>query len=201
MIVAKASGKFSGVFKTTDNVKTFLQGVEALTNTQVLVGVTADKNTRKEGAEITNAELAYIHDKGSPEANIPARPFMEPGIKAVQDQIAKELENAGKAILDNGKPGGARKVEIALNRVGIIASRSIKAKIGEGIPPPLAPRTILGRIARVKSKSRRKKIEAELASGTPASRQGGVEGLFTPLIVTGQLRNAVTFILRRVGKK
>ena len=190
----------SGVFKVVDNFKKLTQSVEALTNTVVMVGVPDDKSGRREG-EINNAELAYIHDKGAPEANIPARPFMEPGIKAVQDQIAKEMENAGKAILKSGKFGSAKSVEGYLNRVGLIAVRSIRAKITEGIAPELAPSTVLGRIYRVKGKARRKKLKAALASGTPASRQGGVEGLFTPLVVTGQLRNAITYVLRKVGKK
>ena len=186
----------AGVFKTVDNLANLLKGVEVLTNTTVMVGVPEEKGSRREG-EINNAELAYIHDKGAPDANIPARPFMEPGIKAVQDQIATEMENAGKAIFR----GGASSVTTYLNRVGVIATRSIKNKISEGIPPPLAPSTIRGRINRVKSKSRRAKLKAELVSGTPASRQGGSEGLFTPLIVTGQLRNAITYVLRKVKRK
>jgi len=195
--MAKAST--SGVFKITDNFKKLTQSVEALTNTQVMVGVPDDKTSRKEG-EINNAELAYIHDKGSPEAGIPARPFMEPGIKAVKAQIEQEFQNAGKAILGGGKFGSAKSVEGYLNRIGLICVRSIRAVITAGIAPELAPSTIKGRINRIKGKARKKKILAELASGTPASRQNGVEGLFTPLIVTGQLRNAITYVLRTVNK-
>ncbi len=189
----------SGVFKTVDNFKKLTQSVEALTNTQVMVGVPDDKSGRREG-EINNAELAYIHDKGAPEAGIPARPFMEPGIKAVQAQIVTEMQNAGKAILNGGKFGSAKSVEGYLNRIGIICVRSIRAKITAGIAPELAPSTIRGRIYRIKGKARRKKIRAELASGTPASRQNGAEGVFTPLVVTGQLRNAITYVLRTVNK-
>ena len=69
----------SGVFKVVDNLRKLTQGIEVLTTMQVMVGVPDDKSGRREG-EINNAELAYIHDKGAPEANIPARPFMEPGI-------------------------------------------------------------------------------------------------------------------------
>jgi hypothetical protein len=192
--------RISGVFRTIDNLKKLTQGVEALTRTQVMVGVPADKSPRKDGDAITNAELAYIHDKGSADGRIPARPFMEPGIEAVKDQIIVEMRNAGKALLSGGKAGGAKKVEMYLNRIGIIATRSIKAKITEGIPPPLAPSTIAGRIRRVKGKARRKKIDAALAAGMPESRQAGVEGLFTPLIVTGALRNSIVYVLRKVGK-
>lgn len=184
----------SGVVKKVDNLKNMMQGIETLTETTVMVGVPQDKGERRTG-EIGNADLAYIHDKGSAAAGIPARPFMEPGIKAVQKEIEQEMFNAGKAVFR-----GARSVEVFLNRVGLIASRSIKMKITEGIPPPLAPSTIAGRIRRVKGKKRRAKIDAMLASGTPESRQNGAEGIFTPLVVSGQLRNAITYVLRKLRK-
>jgi hypothetical protein len=183
-----------GVFKKADNVKKFLQGIEMLTETSVMVGVPADKDARKSG-EINNAALAYIHDKGAPEANIPARPFMQPGILAVKGLIQKEMLNASKAALK-----GAKSVESYLNRIGIIATRSIKDQITKGIPPPLAESTIRGRIARVKGKKRRQKIDDALAAGTPTSRQGGAEGIFTPLVVTGALRNSITYVLRKLRK-
>jgi hypothetical protein len=185
----------AGVFKKVDNVRKMMQGVEALTEITVLVGVPEDKDQRQSGV-ISNAALAYIHDKGSPAANIPARPFMEPGIKAVQKEIADTLAQAGKAIFK-----GSRNVEVYLNKVGIIATRSIKSKITEGIAPPLAESTIKGRINRVKGKARRAKLNAALAAGTPGSKQNGVGGLFVPLVVTGQLRNAITYVLRKLRKQ
>jgi hypothetical protein len=186
------------MFKPIDKLKKVLQGIEVLTNMTVMVGVPGEKTSRKDGG-ISNAALAFIHDKGAPEANIPARPFMEPGVKAVQKEITKELENAGKLMLKGSQ--GAATVTTALTRVGIITTRSIKAKITEGIPPPLAESTIRGRIARVKGKARRKKIDTAIAAGVPLSRQSGAEGIFTPLIVTAQLRNAITYVLRKLNRK
>lgn len=187
--------KKAGVFKVVDKLASITKAVDVLTNTTVMVGVPEDKNSRRE-AGISNAELAYIHDKGAPAARIPARPFMQPGIRAVRKQIVTEMENAGKAVFK----GGAKSVTVYLNRIGLIASRSIKAKITEGIPPPLAPSTIAGRIRRIKGKARRRKIDAAKAAGTPDSRIAGAEGLFTPLVVTAQLRNAITYVLRRLKK-
>ena len=119
----------------------------------------------------------------------------------MKDQIIAEMQNAGKALLSGGNFGSAKSVEGYLNRIGIICVRSIRSKITEGIAPPLAPSTIKGRIYRVKGKARRKKILADLAGGAAASRQNGVEGLFLPLVVSGQLRNSITYVLRKVGKK
>lgn len=188
----------SGMFKPVDNLKRVLQGIETLTNMTVLVGVPGEKTNRREGGP-TNAEIAYWMDKGAPEANIPARRFMEPGVKAVQTQITKELENAGKTMLKGSQ--SASNVTTMLTRIGIITTRSIKSKITEGIPPPLAPSTVAGRIRRVKGKKRRQKIDDAIAAGTPLSRQEGAEGIFTPLIVTAQLRNSITFVLRKLNRK
>lgn len=185
--------KKAGVVKTVDNFAKVLKGIDVLTNTTVMVGIPKEKDERK-SLGITNAALAYIHDKGAPDANIPARPFMEPGIKAVQDEITKELVNAGNAVFR----GNANSVTTYLNRVGIIATRSIKNVISAGIAPELAPSTIRGRINRVKGKARRAKIAAARAAGTPDTRFAGAEGLFTPLKVTNQLFNAITYVLRRL---
>lgn len=182
----------AGVQKTVNNTAKLMEGIEILTNTRVMVGVPSDKNTRREEGP-SNAELAYIHDKGAPEANIPARPFMAPGIKDVQSQIVSELLLAGKAAISGA---GAPTVKVYLSRVGIIAVRSIKNRITAGIPPPLAPATIAGRIRRIKGKKRKQKIADARAAGTPWSRQSGSEGIFTPLKVTGQLFNAITYVLR-----
>ena len=184
----------SGAVLVVNNLAQVLKGISVLVGTDVMVGVPSSKADRRDG-KINSAQLAYIHDKGAPAAHIPARPFMEPGIKSVQAQVAEELAKAGPLALQ----GRLEAVEKALNRVGIIASQAIKAKISEGIPPPLAPSTIKGRIRRVKGKKRRQKIAAALAAGVPESIQGGQEGLFLPLVVTGAMRNAITYVLRKKG--
>lgn len=193
------SGKF-GLIKKIDRIQDFVNALEGLTNKQVLVGVPDSKAGRKEG-EISNASLAYIHENGAPEAGIPARPFMGPGIASVKDKLAKELKTMGQRVLKARASSRLGEIDRGFARVGIIAVNSIRAKISEGIPPPLAPSTIAGRIRRVKGAKRRARLAAALAVGTPASRQAGVEGIFTPLIVTGQLRNAITYVIRKAPSK
>src|SRR5580698_4403862 len=128
-----------------DHVAEVAAGIHLLASTKVMVGVPADKSERKNGT-INNAALAFIHDKGAPEANIPPRPFMVPGIEKVQDKIVEGLVEAGKIALD-GKPAG---VERQFIRVGMVARDSIKERINSNIPPPLALSTVLGRIRRRK---------------------------------------------------
>lgn len=156
-----------------DNSEEIYEAIKELTSSEVLVGVPAGEAEREAqasdikdavGQPINNAALAYIHDRGAPEANIPARPFMEPGIEGEQENIEKRLSNAAKAALE----GNVRSVENNMSAAGMVAAAGIKRKITEGIPPPLAASTISKR------------------------RSRGFMGT-KPLIETGQLRNSITY--------
>lgn len=189
----------SGLVVVVDNLAKAARAINIAVQTKVYVGVPGEKAGRRAGS-ISNASLAYIHEHGAPGAHIPPRPFLYPGVKSVENEIEAGLLKAMKVSLD-GRPEA---VERELSIVGMKARDAVKNKISEGIPPPLAPSTIRGRIRRVKGNKRRKKIKAALAGGAPASVQAGYEeystGLFTPLIITGQLRNSINYVLRRDDK-
>lgn len=184
MISAKVTVK-------TDKMKKILEDLQALGDAQVLVGVPAASsiNERKpvgeekrDSSNVTNAFLAYIHDNGSPVAGIPAREFMRPGIRKVQNKISKLLSSAARAFLDKNE-GEAFK---ELTRAGLVASSSIKEVIndGEGFEP-LKRGTLLGR---VRSRKYLKKL--------PKDQKEEVMASFHPLVWTGQLRNAITYVVR-----
>jgi len=181
-----------------DNLRRFVQGINALTRKDVLVGVPEDKANRDDDGnhvgEANNAMLAYIHDNGSPAANIPARPFMRPGIKAVSDKLETRLKSAANAALD----GDTGKIETQLEAAGLIAQTSIKKAIGDGDFAPLAPSTIAARARGRQTKSQRES-EQEYASmvgkGVPAELAQAVAGI-KPLVNTGQLRNSISYVVR-----
>ncbi|NPD68919.1 hypothetical protein HN018_02890 [Lichenicola cladoniae] len=150
--------------------KALLAAVRQLATTEVLVGFPAGEAPREDGSKLTNAAIAYIQDNGAPEANIPARPFMRPGIEAVKDQIAVALGKAGRAAI-NGDSAG---VQAGLTAAGFAAEGSIKERITDGIDPPLAAATLAAR--------KRKGFQGE-----------------TPLLRSGELRNAVRHVLRDRG--
>ncbi len=62
--------------------------------------------------DVTNAELLFIHTKGSPVNNIPARPVIEPAVAADGNKqaIAHELQASVKATLDGNKPEAERRM-------------------------------------------------------------------------------------------
>jgi len=155
-----------------DNSEKFFKATRELEQNQVLVGIPAEKAARDSeeagGSAINNAALGYIHNYGMPTQNIPARPFLEPGIKDADKPITDHLGKAGEAAL-SGNPGGVLK---NLTAAGIVAASSVKAKINTGPFVPLKPATLAAR--------RRK------------GRMGE-----KPLIDTGALRNSISFVVRK----
>jgi hypothetical protein len=167
---------------STDKMKSMVDSLLELTKKEVLVGVPSEKASRKNGGEINNAQLARIHDLGSPLASIPARPFMEPGISKAQDRISEQMLKAARAQLD----GEVEKIDVALETAGVIASNSIKKVINEGEGfTPLKRATLLGRLRR-----------RQEAKDWSKEKREEVMGSFHPLVDTGQLRNSVTYVVR-----
>lgn len=164
-----------------DEVSAMVNDLLALTKKQVLVGVPEENDPRETGDGIGNASLAYIHDNGSPLANIPARPFMKPGIAKAQDRINDQLFAAAKAQM-NDQP---EEVDIRLNRAGLIAQSSIKGVInqGEGFEP-LKRATKLARLRRRKAASKWDKNKRE-----------EVMDSMTPLRDTGALLNSIMYVV------
>lgn len=64
---------------TTDNLAKVLATMAQLVKKDVLVGIPDSAPEREEDTPLSNAQIGYILDNGSPKANIPARPFLVPG--------------------------------------------------------------------------------------------------------------------------
>jgi hypothetical protein len=164
----------TGLSIVRDNLAKVSKSIDALGRSRVMVGVPSDKTARS-GDPINNASLAYIMEHGAPEANIPARPFMKPGIATVQPQIAAGLKKAGEFAMD----GKADAVNRQLHRVGAIGRDAIKAKITDGPFAPLKPSTIAARKSKRKSRTNTD---------------------IKPLIDTGALRASISYVIRSEGK-
>jgi hypothetical protein len=97
--------------------------LKSLAKKQVLVGVPED-HTQRNTQEMTNAGLVYIHTHGSALMRIPARPIIEPALKAPDNRarITKELAQAAEAVLAS-KP---REVAPHLNRAGLLGANAAK---------------------------------------------------------------------------
>lgn len=180
----------SGVSVVVDKSKSLEAALKALTEREVLVGIPAEKAQRQaapendEDAALTNAQLGYIHEHGSPARNIPARPFLDPGIKAARGPIVDQLRAGGKAALDGNISG----VDAALNKAGIIGQNSVRNHFVDNDWPALADSTLAKKIGEVKNADGK-----VIKKGKTRAQTGAIN----PLILSGQLRKSITYIVRK----
>jgi len=171
---------------TKDKLGEVLRAVSALKNTSVLVGVPDKTANRKDGEPISNAEIGYIMETGSPANNIPARPHLVPGIQSVQDDVTGQLRKASFAALSGSTAG----VTAALNAAGMIGQKGVRAKITEGPFVPLSEATLRAR-ARRGRKGAIRELESRAAGNQPDSTNA------KPLVDKGQYRQSITYVVRK----
>jgi hypothetical protein len=133
----------------------------------VMVGIPHNKDSRTDSG-YTNAQIAIVQENGSGAKNIPPRPFLVPGIKSAQKEVAEILKNGAIEALHGGN------IEVALNKAGLIGQSHVKDQIRNGDFEQLAESTLIAR------RNRRKNGKA----GTK------------PLIDTGQLLASITYVVR-----
>ncbi len=164
------------VITTKDQTKSIFAAMRRLTEQEVLIGIPDENAARAEeeaadkkaaGEPITNAGLGYVNEFGRPEDNIPARPFLVPGVESAKDRVAKVLGAAARKTLE-GDPDAAA---AGLTKAGLIAETAVKSKIDEGPFAPLAPATLAERKRRGRTGEK-------------------------PLIDTAQMQRSVTHVVR-----
>ena len=169
-----------------DRMAQVLAAVRDLTRQHVMVGIPDSTAGRKTGP-ISNAAIGYIQEHGDPAHNLPARPFLVPGVSKIAGKAADILGNGARKALDGDRQGAAA----ALVTAGLLAQNSARATLtaGEGFAP-LSPMTIEGRARRGQKRAKRA-LKAMAAGGV--ADPGDVK----PLIDTGQLRTSLTFVVRK----
>ena len=160
----------SDVTSTGNGLLDILQAVSELSQVDVLVGVPHGENRSE--AEMTNAQIGYLLETGSPAMNLPPRPHLVPGIEEVQDVIGEKLAAAVDAALS----GNSKRMYFLLESAGMKATMNVKKFINRGEFAALAPLTIRER------KRRGRKSEK-------------------PLVDTGQYRNSHTYIIMKGEKE
>ena len=159
----------------TDRVAQVLKTIRDLTKTQLLIGIPAEGAERQpepgEPNPPNNAAIGYLNEFGDPEQNIPPRPHLLPGVESIIPKAIPRLKKAGAAAL-NGDKGA---VEREFMAIGLMGADAVRKTITDGGFVKLAPRTLAARRAR--------------------GRTGEA-----PLIDTGQLRRAYTYVIRVRGR-
>ncbi|MGK8887369.1 hypothetical protein [Burkholderia gladioli] len=189
---------------TQDNLDAVLKSIAALVQQEVLVGVPDSTAGRKdEGQPISNAEIGYIMEAGSPANNVPARPHLVPGVEHALPAVTKQLERGVGAALD----GKVEKVDQQLHAAGTLAVSSVQMTIRNNIPPPLAPSTVANRYRQRGTKSQRKS-EKDYAALIDAGAQAAGVSLaeiqsaagIIPLINSGEYVASIKYVVRRRKK-
>lgn len=193
----------SGVTIKTDFVDDVMKQIRALTKTEALIGV-PDENAGRDPVEgqektpISNAEIGYVMEFGMPEKNVPARPFLVPGVEDAKTRVGDILKAGAIKALRGDKDAASQSLE----KAGLVASVAVKKKITDGPFVPLSPKTVAERYRQRNGTTRRKGENNYLglvASGIDpavAQAQSGIR----PLINTAQLRNSITSVIRPKGK-
>ncbi|KVP89989.1 hypothetical protein WJ97_23680 [Burkholderia ubonensis] len=154
---------------TFDRLDEILKSIAGLVQKEVLVGVPDSTAGRKDqGEPLSNAEIGYILENGSPANNIPARPHLVPGVQDARPKFEPQLQKGVEAALD----GDLEKVDRSLNRAGLVAQNSVRAKVNSNIQPKLADSTLAAR--------RRRGVIRE-----------------NTLVDTAQYRNSITYVVRK----
>lgn len=161
---------------TSDFTEQFKALVSKFKNDRVLVGIPEDHSARQddeEGVEgINNATLLAIANFGSPARNIPPWPIMAIGIRNATGAIGEQYEKAAQLSLRSGTSA----LDTHYNRAGQIAANEIKKTINsqEGVPSGKPEQSTL---------DARKHRKPTPFKGTKY------------WLVTGQMRNAITYVI------
>ena len=180
-------------------------GSEAITNAQLAYihthGVRSQSMRRemdpdvKSGArKYSEAYSLYVQAHGSPMFSIPARPIIEPAIEAMgnKEPIAAELGEAIKAALDGSKP----QCVAHMKRAGMIGQNAVRAWFTDPRNgwPQNSPATIAEKIGKLKG-AKFKAAKSVLDSGE------NLASINTPLVDTGQMRKAITYVVGQKGQE
>lgn len=109
----------------------------------IVVGIFGS-NAEKSHGNLTNVELAAIHEFGAPGAGIPQRSFIRAGVDKKKITIQKTMVRTTR-----GYVSGKISADLAMQIVGDVALDAIVERINSNIPPALKPRTIARKQSRV----------------------------------------------------
>ena len=120
------------------NWKKLLKNLAEAADYEVKVGIQGDKAAQPhDGGELTNVEIAAVHEFNGPQDKPPGRPFIRPPMYEKEDYWRNRLAQLLHDIIE--KVGNPKQ---AYRQVGEEYRKAIIARMDAGIAPPLADSTI-----------------------------------------------------------
>lgn len=171
------------------NTKALNDTLKELSKKALYVGIAADsQHDMREDGGPNNSQLGYIHEFGSPSANIPPRPFLVPGVESRKEHISSELGLAMKAALNDDK----RSCDKILDRLGISTAEAVKEYMRITELTPLKPATIANRYRSRMTKGKRDNEKRFIRDENGKRVENPNFGVgIRPLINTSSLLNAI----------
>lgn len=194
------SNEFKSGLKEISKTIDVFRSINYLKNRNILVGIPSfsAKNSRDD-TKLTNAQIGYINEFGSPAKNIPARPFLRPGVKEQQPEISKKFKAAGRA----ATKGDIAEIEKIYQGLALTVPAGVQEYILRGLQPPLANITLAQRnLARLTKSHRDAEIEEILRRAgieTGKFKDTPTDRLNLPLVNTGQLLRSIEGFVRGKG--
>lgn len=170
--------------------RSLLAKVKSLRNFEILVGI-PEENNERENSDIGNATLLYIHTKGSPVRNLPARPLIEPAITDEEnaEKISNDFKEIALAVLEGRFVDAERLMDITgQDAVNMITDWFDSPKNNW---PPVQASTFNRKLSE-KNKPNKEELYAKYISG--------VSGIKTTLVDTNEMRKAITYVIDRRNK-
>lgn len=182
-------------FKQNDAVwKDLKKRLKPLTqDPRAKVGVVGAQAAESRG-KMNMAELAAVHEFGSPKNRIPERSFIRSTLTANKEAYIALLRPLLVQLLD-----GTMVVKRLLGLWGIQAAADVKGRLirGAPIPPPLSKTTIELRKKKAKQRSEQK---GDKKLRTADGRFLSLKGVgMRPLIETGQLVASISYDVQMTG--
>lgn len=103
-----------------------------MTDKYVTIGIHEDAGMHDD-SDITNAQLGAVQEFGTDNGNIPARPWLRPGVESGNEEYLNIITDA----IENDQP-----LEQALEVVGVVAVAKVQQYMIDLKSPPNAPQTI-----------------------------------------------------------
>lgn len=120
----------TGASQAKDDIVKALQ--ELMTGKFVTVGIHEDTGMHEDDG-ITNAQLGAVMEFGTNNGNIPARPWLTPGVSSGNEEYIK--------IIADGLEDGQQPEQL-LEMVGLVAVAKVQQYMVDLRSPPNAPQTI-----------------------------------------------------------
>lgn len=171
------------------------KGIQGVSSVDILIGIAKGAGSHKaKGRVIDNADLAYIHEKGTD--SIPPRPFLSEGVAAQRDLIKEGFHKSAMAALK----GDLYQSGLILDQMAQSVSDGVRTYVqSDANFEPIKPESLVARAAQrgTKLASVEAQVKTLMKQGK-RERAAEVASGERPLINTGDLIKSVRgFVVKR----